>query len=278
MKQGSLGTVNVESEESKIVFTASHGFLALSPSTWLPTLWLTTRVFELGRHVPLFSAMSGIITLRKEWTNAVARHLNQRERTLAAFGPLRHELVLCRSVSAAMGVVPQPHASLAMIGTVLAYGRWPRGGRAAADMDRVVQVRRACVVRDCLDPGRDRALRRVSLPLTCTLRAVLTLAPSRTRYGKPQPRPAPSSLPPDELPGVSILRPLRGLDCNLSENLESSFLQSYQGPCEILFSVAEEGDAAIPIVHELMRKYPRVEAQLVIGELSSGCWGWRNAC
>lgn len=65
---------------------------------------------------------------------------------------------------------------------------------------------------------------------------------------------------------MSILRPLRGLDCNLSENIESSFLQDYPGPFEIIFSVAEEGDAAIPIARELIRKYPRVEAQIVIGE------------
>lgn len=73
---------------------------------------------------------------------------------------------------------------------------------------------------------------------------------------------------PDEvLPGVSILRPLRGLDCNLYENLESSFQQRYpQHKFEIIFSVAEEDDQAIPIVKDLMERFPHVNASLIMGE------------
>lgn len=63
---------------------------------------------------------------------------------------------------------------------------------------------------------------------------------------------------------MSILRPLRGLDCNLYENLEASFLQDYP-KFEIIFSVADEADAAIPIVEELRRKYPKVPAELIVG-------------
>lgn len=64
---------------------------------------------------------------------------------------------------------------------------------------------------------------------------------------------------------MSILRPLRGLDCNLYENLEASFRQDYPN-FEILFSVADEADAAIPIVHELCERYPHVSAKLIIGQ------------
>ncbi|KAI5479554.1 glycosyltransferase family 21 protein [Pseudohyphozyma bogoriensis] len=93
----------------------------------------------------------------------------------------------------------------------------------------------------------------------------LGLAVAKSRYNKP---PQPSSLSTasgDDVPGVSILRPLRGLDCNLYENLESSFLQLYP-KFEIIFSVADEADPSIPIVQELIRKYPKVDAKLVIGE------------
>lgn len=66
------------------------------------------------------------------------------------------------------------------------------------------------------------------------------------------------------LPGVTILRPLRGLDCNLYENLQASFEQDY-GNFQIIFSVAEEGDAAIGVVRELMSRYPHVPARLIVG-------------
>lgn len=68
-----------------------------------------------------------------------------------------------------------------------------------------------------------------------------------------------------QVPGVSILRPLKGLDTNLYENLESTFKQDYPN-YEILFSVADEQDGALPIVRELITRYPNVNAEIVIGE------------
>lgn len=66
---------------------------------------------------------------------------------------------------------------------------------------------------------------------------------------------------------MTIIRPLRGLDCNLYENLESSFLQQYpQHKFEVIFSVAEEDDQAIPVVKDLMERFPQVTASLIIGE------------
>lgn len=68
---------------------------------------------------------------------------------------------------------------------------------------------------------------------------------------------------------MSILRPLRGLDCNLYENLESSFTQAYP-KFEILFSVAQSNDQAIPIVRALQDKFPDVDSRLIIGEEVTG--------
>ncbi|GAA6009105.1 hypothetical protein JCM10207_004095 [Rhodosporidiobolus poonsookiae] len=94
----------------------------------------------------------------------------------------------------------------------------------------------------------------------------LGLSVARRRYSRsPKSEQPPPPLDPESAPGVSILRPLRGLDCNLYENLEASFLQDYPR-FEILFSVADEADAAIPIVEELRAKYPNVESRLIIGE------------
>jgi len=67
------------------------------------------------------------------------------------------------------------------------------------------------------------------------------------------------------LPGVSILRPLKGLDTNLYENLESTFTQDYPN-YEIFLCVADEHDQALSVVRDLIAKYPDVKAHVMIGE------------
>ena len=65
-------------------------------------------------------------------------------------------------------------------------------------------------------------------------------------------------------PGVSILRPLKGLDTNLYENLESTFHQEYPN-YEIIFSVADKRDQALPVVEALISRYPDIKATVIIG-------------
>ncbi|KAF9903060.1 hypothetical protein BX616_001728 [Lobosporangium transversale] len=94
--------------------------------------------------------------------------------------------------------------------------------------------------------------------------AVVAITLSRSRYGRFKPSLS-SQMSVDEAPGVSIIRPLRGVDCNMYKNLASSFEQDY--PCfEIIFSVANPGDPAITAVEALMKQYPKVDARLIIGE------------
>ncbi|KAG0046564.1 hypothetical protein BGZ83_008263 [Gryganskiella cystojenkinii] len=73
----------------------------------------------------------------------------------------------------------------------------------------------------------------------------------------------------DQVPGVTIIRPLRGIDCNMFENLASSFRQDYP-LFEIIFSVAQANDPAIAVVKDLMKKFPKVDARLIIGEKNVG--------
>lgn len=87
--------------------------------------------------------------------------------------------------------------------------------------------------------------------------------PSRKRY-RLRPRSPLASAPASSVPSVSILRPLKGLDANLYENLESAFTQEYPN-YEIIFSVAEENDQALSVVRDLMEKYPNVKAKVIIG-------------
>ena len=67
--------------------------------------------------------------------------------------------------------------------------------------------------------------------------------------------------------GVSILRPLRGLDTNMYENLETSFTQNYPtSKFEIIFAVADAHDPCLTVVRELIEKYPHVDARISLGE------------
>ncbi|KAJ7487424.1 glycosyltransferase like family 2-domain-containing protein, partial [Mycena galericulata] len=86
----------------------------------------------------------------------------------------------------------------------------------------------------------------------------------RKRY-RNRPRSPLASAPSTSVPGVSILRPLKGLDTNLYENLESTFVQEYPN-YEILLSVADENDQALPVARALMSKYPNVNCRIIIGE------------
>ncbi|KAF8203185.1 glycosyltransferase family 21 protein [Pholiota molesta] len=70
-------------------------------------------------------------------------------------------------------------------------------------------------------------------------------------------------------PGVSILRPLKGLDTNLYENLESTFKQDYPN-YEIIFSVADENDQALHVVNALVVRYPQINVTTIIGEENMG--------
>ena len=79
-------------------------------------------------------------------------------------------------------------------------------------------------------------------------------------------RPLPKAFPPPRAaPGVSIVRPLCGLDNFCQETLESSFGLDYPS-YEIIFCVARANDPVIPLVHHLIAKYPEKTARLIVGD------------
>ena len=88
---------------------------------------------------------------------------------------------------------------------------------------------------------------------------------SRKRF-RVRPRSPLASAPASSVPGVSILRPLKGLDTNLYENLESTFTQDYP-KFELLLCVDNEHDQALTVVRELLSKYPHVNARILVGAL-----------
>jgi len=71
------------------------------------------------------------------------------------------------------------------------------------------------------------------------------------------------------LPGVSVIKPLVGVDPNLHSNLESFFTMGYP-KYELLFCVQDKLDPAIQLVESIMEKYPNVDAKLFVGGESVG--------
>ena len=74
---------------------------------------------------------------------------------------------------------------------------------------------------------------------------------------------APSPDPAQDLPPITILKPLKGLDEGLYENLASLCEQDY-GRFQIVFGVNDPSDPAVSVVRRLQAAYPRVDIELVV--------------
>ena len=67
-------------------------------------------------------------------------------------------------------------------------------------------------------------------------------------------RPAPPA--PPEWPGVSVLKPLKGVDPSLESNLHSFFVQDYDGPYELLCGSADPRDPALDVARRVSTAHP----------------------
>ena len=80
----------------------------------------------------------------------------------------------------------------------------------------------------------------------------------------PSPRESSAIFPP-----VSILKPLKGLDDNLFDNLESFCLQDYPA-YEIICSLQDGNDPAYKVVSKIKAKYPGVRITVVVERCTEG--------
>ncbi|PAA73272.1 hypothetical protein BOX15_Mlig029434g1 [Macrostomum lignano] len=71
------------------------------------------------------------------------------------------------------------------------------------------------------------------------------------------------------LPGVSIIKPLVGIDRNVYANLETFFTLQYP-KYELLFCLESDSDSARMVIETLMEKYPAVEARLLCSPILCG--------
>jgi ceramide glucosyltransferase len=66
-----------------------------------------------------------------------------------------------------------------------------------------------------------------------------------------------------QLPFVSVLKPLHGLEPRLEENLESFFEQDYPA-FEVIFAVDREDDAALPVARRVMERHPERDSRIIV--------------
>jgi ceramide glucosyltransferase len=89
---------------------------------------------------------------------------------------------------------------------------------------------------------------------------------------------------PSDVAGVSLVRPVCGMENHIEETLRSAFHLDYPR-YEIIFCAASANDAAAPLVRRLIAAHPHVPARLLIGnetisdnpKLNNVCKGWRAA-
>lgn len=70
--------------------------------------------------------------------------------------------------------------------------------------------------------------------------------------------------PPETLPSVSIIKPLKGSDCNLYNNLETYLKQDYP-EYEVLFCIENDQDPSHQVADKLIRDYPSLNIKKVKG-------------
>jgi len=75
-----------------------------------------------------------------------------------------------------------------------------------------------------------------------------------------------------DLPPVSVLKPVHGLDARMKENIESFFRQDYPA-YEIIFAADEADDVALPLIREICARYPNIPTRIMV----TGQPPWPNA-
>lgn len=77
----------------------------------------------------------------------------------------------------------------------------------------------------------------------------------------------------DEKVGVSVIHPIKDLDFELDQNLETWFAQNYKGPVQHIFSFQTPDDPAIPVVKAKIAEHPGVDCQILVNPVMPGLNG-----
>lgn len=112
----------------------------------------------------------------------------------------------------------------------------------------------------------------VLLVLACVaaVSGVATLVSHASVHLKLRRRSGAHAAPQGPRPGISVLKPLKGIDDGLEENLASLARQAYEGSFELILGAADSDDPAMDVAVALRRQFPGVKIKTVSGRPKPG--------
>ncbi len=75
---------------------------------------------------------------------------------------------------------------------------------------------------------------------------------------------------PRALPALSVLKPIKGLEEQLEQNLRSFLEQAYPAPLQFVFASTSPSDEGIAVARRVAQDYPQVETRFVVSDPSFG--------
>lgn len=72
------------------------------------------------------------------------------------------------------------------------------------------------------------------------------------------------------LPGLTLLKPIKGLEEELEENLRSFFTQTYNGPLQFVFSSTDPLDPGIEVARRIAAQFPEHAVRFVMSDAGFG--------
>jgi ceramide glucosyltransferase len=70
--------------------------------------------------------------------------------------------------------------------------------------------------------------------------------------------------------GITILKPVKGMDAGSYDNFASFCSQTYSGPLQILFAVASHDDPVVAVIRQLIQDYPERDIALAVNPAIHG--------
>lgn len=80
----------------------------------------------------------------------------------------------------------------------------------------------------------------------------------------------PFRVPREALPPVTFLKPVKGAEEGLDENLRSFYGQDYPAPFEVVFATTEPDDPALAVARRVAADFPHVPTRFVVSDPSFG--------
>ena len=75
---------------------------------------------------------------------------------------------------------------------------------------------------------------------------------------------------PRELPAITLLKPIKGVEEELDQNLRSFFLQSYPSPVQIVFACTELDDPGMAVARRVAAEFPSHDVRFVLSDPDYG--------